>query len=66
MERGVVLVAVLTTSSDGGRDVGLCLRDSTAEIPCEVSKTTIFSYLVIVPYYHRLFLLFPVEISLHC
>ena len=39
MERHVVLVAVLITASTGGGKLGLCIRDSTGEIPCEVSES---------------------------
>ena len=38
MERHV-LVAVLITASTGGGELGLCIRDSTGEIPCEVSES---------------------------
>ena len=47
MERHV-LVAVLITASTGGGELGLCIRDSTGEIPCEVSESGFNIYAVTV------------------
>ena len=61
----VVMVALLATNITGGRDFGLCIRDSTGEIPCEVSES-VFLQCPTIPQYCRWFLQLPAEIVLFC